>query len=295
MRTTREASTAAVDSLFSRFRASGDPAALAALFDRTAPHLFRIALSVAPDAATAEEAVQETFLAVLQDADRCDPSEPVMPWLVSVLRHKVLDARRRERRVPDPLRIEPRLLAEDPSDAAARRDAVDRVRAAMLRLSEPYRTIALLRWEYGLEPGEIAHARGEPPGTVRSTLSRALERLRADLGGGAVLALLLGARPADGLATVRSAVLAKAGVPAATAGGAAGVIVGGILVSKTAVAAALAAAFVLGGVAGGSAVSSLSGRGSAAEQSCMRMSRSHAAPRSAMTVSFTQAFRSGNA
>jgi RNA polymerase sigma-70 factor (ECF subfamily) len=260
-------SPAAVDALFARFRSTGDPAALAALFDRTAPHLFRIALSVAPDAATAEEAVQETFLAVLQDARRCDPSEPVMPWLASVLRHKVLDARRRERRVPDPLRLEPRLLAEDPADAADRRAAVDRVRTAIDRLPEPYRTVALLRWEYGLEPGEIAHARGEPPGTVRSTLSRALVRLRSELGGAAVLAVVLGARPADGLAAIRRAVLAKAGAGAAAAAGAAGLVVGGILVSKTAVAAALAAAFVLGGIAGGSAVQAIRGRETAARPS----------------------------
>jgi RNA polymerase sigma factor (sigma-70 family) len=215
---------------------------------------------VSRDAATAEEAVQETFLAVLQDPLRCDPSEPVMPWLVSVLRHKVLDARRRERRVPDPLRIEPRLLADDPSDAAARRDAVDRVRGAIERLEEPYRTVALLRWEYGLEPGEIAHARGEPPGTVRSTLSRALERLRKSLGGGAVLAIVLGARPADGLAAIRRTLLAKAGVPAAAGGAGAGLVVGGILVSKTAVAAAVAVAFLLGSLAGSTATTMFRGK-----------------------------------
>jgi RNA polymerase sigma-70 factor (ECF subfamily) len=238
------------EDLFRRWRESGDGRALAALFDRTAPDLFRIALSVAPDAATAEEAVQETFLAVIEDPARCDPSQPVMPWLVGVLRHKVVDARRRARRVPDPLRVEPRILPEDPASGAERRDAIDRVRAAIDRLPEPYRAVALLRWEYGLEPGEIAHARGEPPGTVRSLLSRALQRLRVDLGGVAVLALVLGVRPAEGLAAMRQRVLEHAGVPAAAA---AGLVVGGIAVGNFAAAAILLATLALGALVGGSA------------------------------------------
>jgi RNA polymerase sigma-70 factor (ECF subfamily) len=249
-----------IEELFVRWRDDGDGRALAALFDRTAPDLFRIALSVAPDAATAEEAVQETFLAVIEDPKRCDPSQPLMPWLVGVLRHKVLDARRRARRVPDPLRLEPRLVPEDPADCAERSDAVDRVRRAIDRLPEPYRGAALLRWEYGLEPGEIAHALGEPPGTVRSTLSRALERLRRDLGGAAALALVLGVRPPDGLAAIRRAVLAKAGVTAG--GGATAIVVAGVLVGRFAAAAILLVAFAAGGVAGAIA-SSVSGGDSA--------------------------------
>ena len=237
-----------IEELFLRWRNDHDARALAALFDRTAPDLFRIALSVAPDAATAEEAVQETFLAVIEDPARCDPSQPVMPWLVGVMRHKVLDARRRERRVPDPLRLEPRILPEDPAEGAERRDAIDRVRRAIDRLPEPYRGAALLRWEYGLEPGEIAHALGEPPGTVRSTLSRALEKLRKDLGGVAVVALVLGVRPADGLAAIRRTVLTKAGI--AGGGGAAGLVVGGVLVGKLAAASILLAAFAAGGGVG---------------------------------------------
>ena len=248
--TTTAAGTGSIEALFLRFRRDKDAAALATLFDRTAPGLFRIALSVAPDAATAEEAVQETFLALLEDPHRCDLSKPLMPWLVGVLRHKVLDARRRERRVPDPLSLEPRILPEDPADAVARRDAVDRVRAALDRLPEPYRTVAMLRWEYGLEPGEIAHARGEPPGTVRSTLSRALERLRKDLGGWTALAICLGVRPADGLASIRRNVLVKAGF-----GGAAttALLPAGLLVTRISAASALALALVVG-MAGGGAI-----------------------------------------
>lgn len=245
MATEAAAVTATYEDLLRRFRDERDPRALARLFDEAAPSLFRIALSVTPDASIAEEAVQETFLALLEDPARPDLSQPLMPWMVGVLRHKVLDARRRERRVPDPLALEPRILPKDPADEVARRDAVDRVRAALARLEEPYRTVAMLRWEYGLEPGEIAHARGEPPGTVRSLLSRALARLRADLGGGTALAIALGVRAPQGLAAMRARVLAHAGFPAASAG----LVVAGVAVSKAAAALVVGAAFAAGGFA----------------------------------------------
>lgn len=241
---TAAAGTETHEDLLRRFREERDPRALARLFDQTAPSLFRIAVSIAPDAATAEEAVQETFLALLEDPARPDLAQPLMPWLVGVLRHKVLDARRRERRVPDPLALEPRLLPADPADEVARRDSVDRVRTALGRLEEPYRTVAILRWEYGLEPGEIAHARGEPPGTVRSLLSRALGKLRQDLGGGTALAIALGVRPPQGLAAIRAQVMRTAGVPVAGTG----LLVAGVIVSKTAAVVLVGAAFLAGGL-----------------------------------------------
>ena len=90
------------DALFARFRERGDPDALAALFDATAPGLHRLAGTLTPDPATAEDAVQETFLAALAFADRFDATRPVVPWLVGILRHKVEYLRRRELRRPDP-------------------------------------------------------------------------------------------------------------------------------------------------------------------------------------------------
>src|SRR5262245_21337604 len=114
------------EDLLRRFREERDPKALARLFDEAAPDRFRIALSRTPDAGIAEEAVQETFLALLEDPARPDLSQPLMPWMVGVMRHKVLDARRRERRVVDPLALEPKILPQDPAAPVARRAAVDR-------------------------------------------------------------------------------------------------------------------------------------------------------------------------
>lgn len=251
------------EELLIRWRTRRDAAALARLFDLVSPPLLRIALATAPDAGAAEEALQETFLALLEDTDRPDLSQPLMAWMTGVLRHKVADTRRRAKRVPDPLAVEPRVVPEDPADAAARRDAADRVRAAIDRLAEPYRSVAILRWEHGLEPAEIARLRNEPQGTVRSTLSRALDRLRRDLGGIAAIALVLGARPALGLASIRRAVLQHAGVPV----DASGLQVAGTAISAGAASLTLCAVAAIAALGGGVTARSIGAREPAAEPS----------------------------
>ncbi|HEU4396062.1 MAG TPA: sigma-70 family RNA polymerase sigma factor, partial [Planctomycetota bacterium] len=192
------------DALFARFRACGDAGALASLFDATAPDLYRLALTLAPDPATAEDAVQEAFLAAIEHSDRFDPARPVLPWLVGVLRHKVEDLRRRGSRRPDPWRLPvPVEDDEPPLTEAARREREERVRAALEGLPDALRVPALLRWRHGLEPADIAHLLRPRPGRVRMALSRALERLRPRLGSLAGVALAGGPRPTRGLDAVR--------------------------------------------------------------------------------------------
>src|SRR5204863_2190676 len=87
-----------------RFRATGDAGALGALFDAVSPELFRLALSLSPDAASAEDALQETWLVALKSSDRHDAERPVVPWLVGILRRKVHEVRRASRR-PDEVRV----------------------------------------------------------------------------------------------------------------------------------------------------------------------------------------------
>ncbi len=241
------------DVLLGRFRGSGDTAALAALFDATAPGLFRSACHLSLDAAAAEDAVQETFLALLEAVRDGAPIRAAGPWLGGTLRNHALRARRTARRVPDLRRLPPPRAGADPADAAAREEEEARLRAALDGLPDPYREPALLRWRHGLEPAEIARVRGVAPGTVRSLLSRAADRIRAVFAGAALPAL--GFAPARGLGAVRAAVLRAARAPRdppvpasvrpATAPVAAAALSGGALVTKKMIAAAVVAVLLL--------------------------------------------------
>jgi RNA polymerase sigma-70 factor (ECF subfamily) len=205
------------ESLLVRYQRTQDPQALGALFDLTAPSLVRCAVPITGDVGLAEDAVQEAFLDLLCLASRYDAGRPVLPWLAGIVRRKALKARRVDRRTPDPLRCGARDVVEGPGPDA------DRAARALERLADPYRSVAVLRWRYGLSPAEIAEARGEPPGTTRSLLFRVLGRLRHALRGMAAF-IGIGAPP-RGLLPVRETIV-QAGAASAPPAGAAAVVTG---------------------------------------------------------------------
>jgi RNA polymerase sigma-70 factor (ECF subfamily) len=58
-------------------------------------YLYRFALLRLRDPASAEDAVQETFLAAIQGLDRFDGRMEIKYWLKGILRHKIVDHIRR--------------------------------------------------------------------------------------------------------------------------------------------------------------------------------------------------------
>ncbi len=80
------------DHAFVRFRATGRPADLADVFDATAVELRRVARHLVGTAEEADDLVQNTFLAAIEDREGFAPGEPVLPWLLGILANR---ARRR--------------------------------------------------------------------------------------------------------------------------------------------------------------------------------------------------------
>ena len=93
------------DRSFARFRRTGDPRALARVFDRTAPELWRVAAHLCRTHHDAEDAVQSTFLSAIESREDWDPGRPVLPWLLGLLANRVREQRRRDARVPDVVRL----------------------------------------------------------------------------------------------------------------------------------------------------------------------------------------------
>ncbi|MCF7863737.1 MAG: sigma-70 family RNA polymerase sigma factor [Kiritimatiellales bacterium] len=60
--------------------------------------LFRYALGRLQNPATAEDAVQETFLAAFGSRDRFTGKSSVRTWLIGILKHKIIDMVRKETR-----------------------------------------------------------------------------------------------------------------------------------------------------------------------------------------------------
>ncbi len=128
----------------------------------------------------ADDVVQETWLAALQNA----PARPrsLRAWLARVARNLALRHARREVRLRQRARKAPQPDApRDPAGALERVHAEHAVVAALLELDEPYRTTLLLRYYDDLAPREVAARLGVPAATVRTRLKRGLDTLRARL------------------------------------------------------------------------------------------------------------------
>jgi len=190
----------ATEELFVRYRQTGDPQALAAVFDHLAPQLLLVAAHLA-GGGLAEDLVQATFLDAMAHRERWDASRPLAPWLVGLLANHVREARRQRRRVPDPQRIEAR-DSERPDDVAEANECIAAVHAAVAQLPRHYRQVLSLRLVHGLEQQQIASSLGVPLGTVKVRLHRGMALLRRALPAGFASAFAVLLSPGRGLAAV---------------------------------------------------------------------------------------------
>ncbi len=241
------------DRLFARYRATGEPEALARLFDAVAPQLLAVARHLVRDGSEAEDVVQATFVAAIEAAGRFEPGASVLPWLLGILARQAASARRKGARRVDPERL-PERASDDPSLASERSELRQAVAAALARIPEPYERVLALHLAEGKRPEDIARDLGRRPGTVRVQLHRALRLLRRALPAGFATGVASQLRPTRGLAALRSEVLRHAAsLPSGScaAGGAAGLgassFAGVLFMSKSAwfAAAGVAAALVL--------------------------------------------------
>lgn len=204
---------------FERFRATGAPEALTAVFDRVGGKLLALASHVAPDPASAEDLVQECFLVAIRKARRWDSSRPVLPWLVGIL---LRDAKRQRRRAARHLDVERLAPADAPDGAIVAMDAdtLAAVELAVAELPAAYRVIVRAATIDGEKPRDIARRLDRAPGTVRVQLHRGLDLLRRALPVGLGVGAAIGAAP-RGMAQVRAALESEARLrgPALAAGG----------------------------------------------------------------------------
>jgi RNA polymerase sigma-70 factor (ECF subfamily) len=134
------------------------------------------------DPESAEDLIQETWLAALTSGMRLDRAPT--PWLARVARNLAAENRvrsvRRGQREARAARARAKAAPSAEEVAlreSARREAID----AVLSLHEPYRSVLLLRYYDDLPPRRVARIRGVPVETVRSQLRRGLAQVRERL------------------------------------------------------------------------------------------------------------------
>jgi RNA polymerase sigma factor (sigma-70 family) len=181
---------AADDTLVERAR-SGDADAYASLVLRHQEIAFRVAYLIVGDASEAEDATQEAFVKAFYGLRGFRQGAPFRPWLLEIVANQARNQRRSlARRAAASLRamvaegaISPRNGDASPEADVVAREHHREVRLALGKLRHDDRLVIAWRYFLELSEAEMAAALGCPRGTVKSRLSRALERLRSMLEG----------------------------------------------------------------------------------------------------------------
>jgi RNA polymerase sigma-70 factor, ECF subfamily len=158
------------------------------------PQIFRFLLASTRDVDLAETLTQECFLKAHRNWSSFRGDSSAMTWLMRIainlqkdhLRNRRMQFWRQTRTNAVDLDEASEWLPSGESSQEQKllaRERVTQVWTAVEGLSERQRTVFLLRYVEELELSEIAHTTGLSEGTVKAHLSRALARVRAELGG----------------------------------------------------------------------------------------------------------------
>ena len=165
----------------------GDEAAYGDLVQAYQGIAFRTAYLVVGDAAEAEDAAQEGFVKAYYAIRRFRSGAPFRPWILQIVAN---EARNRRRSAGRRAGLVMRTAAHPPSGEAApspeaaliSSEEQKTLLAAVNNLREEDRLVIACRYFLELSEEETSNVLGWRRGTVKSRLSRALDRLRAEMG-----------------------------------------------------------------------------------------------------------------
>lgn len=164
----------------------GDMAAYEEIVQRYQQIAFRTAYVVSGSTADAEDAAQDGFVKAYRALGRFRLGAEFRPWLLRIVaneaRNRVRSSGRRQQlqlRLAESFR--PGDAAPSPEAVAVAADERRRLLGAVNSMPEDDRQVIACRYFLELSGEETAVALGVPVGTVKSRLSRALARLKAQL------------------------------------------------------------------------------------------------------------------
>jgi RNA polymerase sigma-70 factor (ECF subfamily) len=162
-----------------------DRAAFRRLYEATSAQLFGFALRVLHKEELAEEAVQDAFVAIWHAAAgyQVHLASP-LTWMVTIVRNKALDIRRRALADGGGVRVELEDadsladLAAGPHEQAQRSRDAQALARCMDTLAGRQRQAIGMAYLHDLSHSDVAARLDLPLGTVKTWIRRGLERLR---------------------------------------------------------------------------------------------------------------------
>jgi len=196
------------ETLLQRALQEHDEGAFGRALDRLYPAMLRLAQSHVDSLATAEEVVQETWLAALEGFARFEGRSTIRTWLFHILRNIARGRGRRDARMrplsslqgPDTQRSDlleavvggrtaaashsPAALwtgGTDPEQELLARELAERIEAAFATLPARQREVIVLRDVEGWTAAEVCNVLGLSDTNQRVILHRARDRVRNEL------------------------------------------------------------------------------------------------------------------
>ncbi|WP_425528128.1 SigE family RNA polymerase sigma factor [Yinghuangia seranimata] len=140
--------------------------------------MFRTAYVLTGNRETAEDLLQEALERACRNWKRVTAADSPEAYVRTIVVNLANDRRRRLRRRGEELPVVPDRT--DPHDAYRQLEQRDELIRALQALPVGMRTVVVLHYLHDMDDQGIAATLGITPGSVRSQLSRALAKLRAN-------------------------------------------------------------------------------------------------------------------
>lgn len=161
--------------------------------------IYSLVARMIPNPSDASDLTQEIFIKVFRGVGKFHGDASLRTWIYRIALHEASNQRRWwSRHCRQEITIETELMPSEqgeglylkdtlvdqqssPYDSAAHREAADRIEAELRTLSEPFRSVVVLRDIEGFSYDEIAEILAVNLGTVKSRLMRGRAQLRQRL------------------------------------------------------------------------------------------------------------------
>jgi len=169
----------------------GDDAAFRKLVERHQKALLGFFWRRCLDRATAEDCVQEVFLRLVRHRGSWRPDAKFTTYLYRIAENHWIDRWRSKKAAPQPASLDAGTGDDDadpaaefassvagPRDRAAQLELGEKIRRAVMRLTDEQRSVFALAEVRGMRYEDIGRVLGIPVGTVKSRMHAAVTRLR---------------------------------------------------------------------------------------------------------------------
>ena len=159
---------------------AGDWDAFEQLLERHRTVLARTAYLTIRDRESVQDVMQEALVQVWRDLSSYRPYGSFRGWMLKILLNKARKHHRKKQVQTVPMEAATEVLgnAEGPEEAVEGEEQTRRLRQALDHLTRDHREALILRYYNDLTVPEIAKVLGCREGTIKSRLSRALNRLK---------------------------------------------------------------------------------------------------------------------